>query len=265
VKRFSAAVAALVLTVSFAMRAPSARADVVIYSNLTNFSAQGYAGGGAATSGGDTITKTVADDITTAPGTAGNAVDGFTFTVANFNATAVTARAIVEFWASDGAGGGPGTLLTGFIFNPITFAGGSVVQGFSFVPETPLFTVPANGTFWAGITFDNNGGATGATAAQLNNLGQGIFAPPTVGSSQDAFFQSNAGGTIPGSNPAGGFFFFGGNPVADFGWQFLSPSPAAVPEPSPLILSSFAGLAVLGIGFLRNRLGSRSSARSRDN
>ena len=87
------------------------------------------------------------------------------------------------------------------------------------------FTVPANGFFWAGITFDNNGGTSGATAAQLNEFGQQLVSPPTIGSSQDVYFQSSMGGVIPGSNPAGGLHSFGGNPPADFGWQFFALHP----------------------------------------
>jgi hypothetical protein len=234
-----------VLVLAFGViAAPQVRADAVIYSNITNFTGQFFTQGFSAQSGSDTITSTAADDITPMAGSAGNVVDGFTFTVANSSSSAVTARPIIEFWSNNGAGGGPGTLLTAFAFNPIAFAG-DVAEGFTFDPGTPLFTVPASGTFWAGITFDNDNGTTGATASQLNLLGQGIFAPPTVGSSQDQFFQTTSGGAIPGSNPAGSLLSFSGNPVADFGWEFLANN--SVPEPSTLLLSSIAAVAGLGV------------------
>ena len=165
------------------------------------------------------VTTMVADDITPATGFAGQSVTGFTFSVANFNAAAVSAAPTVYFYNSSGSGGGPGTLLDGINFNAISFTPNSVGT-FTYNPGTALFSLPAaGGFFWAGMSFSD--GATGtATAAQLNNLGQGIFNPPTVGSSQDAFFQSTAPAAVV-NNPAGGVFNFSGNPVANFGWKFL--------------------------------------------
>jgi hypothetical protein len=48
-------------------------------------------------------------------------------------------------------------------FNPILFTG-NCVQTFNYFPPVP-----------AGIAFNDNKGASGATIAQLNNLGQGIL------------------------------------------------------------------------------------------
>jgi hypothetical protein len=100
---------------------------------------------------------------------------------------------------------------------------------------TSPFVVPADGKVWAGITFDNTGAT--ATNANLNNLGQGIFDPPTQGSSSDIFWQTSAAGSFVGNLPAGGAFNFGGTPKANFGWSLT-----AVPEP--------ASMAVLGLGLL---------------
>jgi hypothetical protein len=234
----------------------SARADfTALYSNITTFSGQGHAGGGATNVGGDTITSMVADDINAGPGLGGFSVDQMTFSVANFNATAVSARAIVQIYSSDGAGTGPGTLITALAFNPISFTAGSVGT-FTFTSPS-IFTMPT-GQFWAGISFDDNNGATGATVAQLNNLGQGLFNPPTVGSSQDAFFQSTDGSSVAANNPTGGFFFFNGNPVANFGWVFSTSQ--AVPEPSTLALSAVGGLVLVGVRLTRRRRSAGDSA-----
>jgi hypothetical protein len=211
-----------------------ARADV-LYSDVTTFSGEGFPNGGATVVAGNNTTVMVADDITVAAGAAGATVTGFTFSVANFNAAAVSARPTLAFFDNDGSSGGPGTLLGSFTLSPQSFAAGAV----AFFTDAGTFIVPASGTFWAGVFFDDNNGGTGATTAQLNSLGQGVFGPPTVGSSADEFFQSSGAGSAS-SNPAGGFFFFGGNPVADFGWSFTGD--LATPEPGTGLLLLLAGV-----------------------
>lgn len=198
------------------------------YENIANFSGSALANGGA--SGG--ITRLVADDISRT-GAAGEALTEFTFSVANFNTTAVSARARVRFYAADGAGGAPGTAIAGYSFNPISFASGSVA----------LFTtgflaggaaMPVN--FWAGITFDNVG--TGISDAQLSLLGQGIYGPPTLGSSTDTAFQTNLAGSHLVNNPVGSQFNFQGSPPANFGWRV-----STAPAPGAMALLGLGGLA----------------------
>lgn len=242
---------ALGLILATVPAAKPARADFAVYSNITNFSSAAFPTAGATLVAGDTITQLTADDITPIAGAAGESVDSFTFSVANFNSTDVSARALVRFYGGDGASGGPGTLLGGFNFNPITFTAGSVGL-FTFAPGTALFTLPS-GTFWAAIAFDNNSGATGATAAQLNNLGQGLFDPPTIGSSQDVFFQGDTVSNYTTSNPTGSFLFFGGSPVANFGWAFRTL--AVAPEPASLALFGIGATLAGGLALRRRRVG----------
>lgn len=193
------------------------------YSNLTNFLGQGFVNGGATLQGANTITRLVADDITPTGANAGASITQFTFSVANFNSVAVTVRPRVRFWFADGAAGAPGTYYNlpgpvGFSFNPIAVNPGVVLLTATLTPN--LFSMPGV-PFWAGLTFDDNNGTTGATAAQLDGLGQGIFAPPTVGSSNDVFFATTAAGNFFNlANPAGALGNLGGNPVANFGWEF---------------------------------------------
>ena len=225
--------------------------STIIYSNTTNFSGQGFANGGATVSAGNTQTKFVADDIFFDPSVpAGTQLNGFTFSVANFNGAAVSARPLVRFYGDNA--GLPGVLLGGFNFNPISFAAGTV-QLFSFsFAASPSLVTPAPGTrFWAGVAFDDNTGGTGATVAQLNLLGQGIFAPPTVGSSNDQFFQSTSAGTYNANNPPGSLLFFGGNPVADFGWSFTGA--VAVPEPMTWAMISFGAIGSISYGIRYRR------------
>jgi hypothetical protein len=213
--------------------------NVTTYSNVTHFTGIAWAAGGADVVAGNAITRLVADDLTFSGLWPGQNILGFQFSVANLNTVAVSVRPRVRFWHADGVTGGPGTYYTGnigYTFAPITFGPGVTV-----VTATvgPGFLNPA-GTMWAGITFDNNTGATGATVDQLNNFGVGLFNPPTVGSSTDRLFATDAAGSFfAPNNPAGTFVHFNANPMANAGWSFR-----AVPEPGTMIALA-AGLGVL--------------------
>ncbi len=216
--------------------------ELFVYDNVVNFGGQFYANGGAANQSGNTITTLVADDITPIPGYAGQTISNIYFSVVNGNAAAVSARPRLRIYDSTGTGGGPGTILAAFSFNPISF-GANSANIFYFNPGG--LTVPS-GTFWMGLTFDDNGGATGATLAQMNNLGMAFFNPPTVGTSADIFFQTTSAGSFNANNPAGTLANFGGNPPANFGFGV-----SVVPEPSTLVLAAL-GLGALTIFRRRN-------------
>jgi hypothetical protein len=223
-----------------------AQAQFVAYNDTTTPTGFFYANGGATDA--NPITTLVADDITFAPGFTGDSISQVTFSTVNNNTAALTLRPRLRFWATDGTGGLPGTFLAGFTFNPISFnASQALAITFTISPGT--LVIPANGRLWAGITFDNVGAT--ATTAQLNNIGQLLYNPPTVGSSSDLFFQTSAAGSFLQNNPPGGFFFFGGNPVANFFWQFQSAT-AATPEPGSIAL--LAGLGVFGASLTIFRL-----------
>ncbi len=101
-----------------------------------------------------------------------------------------------------------------------SWRGSSKVTSFG---GTALFSVIAGETetIWCGITFDNDTGATGATLAQMDLLGQGNYDPVIVGSSTDLLFQTTAAGSFVGNSPAGSRVNFGGSPVANFGWELI--------------------------------------------
>lgn len=200
------------------------------YSNKTTFSGQAFANGGADPNAAAPITKLVADDINNV--LPGEKLTEFTFSVANLNTVAVSARARIRLYADNA--GTPGTYITGWSFNPITFNAGSVGLWYTTLDPNTMPAMPAK--FWAGMTFDNASGST-ATGVQLNSLGQGIYDPPTVGSSADQFFVTTAPGSFLVSNPAGSLSNFGGAPVGNFGWEFK-----LTPEPASFVL---AGLALL--------------------
>jgi hypothetical protein len=203
--------------------------DVVEYSNITNFTGYALRQGPSANQAGNQITLLLADDITPLGVYAGKDVSAITFSVANLNSVAVSARPRIRFWFANGAGGAPGTYYNvpasvGFSFNPITFNPGSVVLLTATVGANQ-FKMPGS-TFWAGVTFDNNTGGTGATAAQMDNLGQGIFDPPDVGSSADVFFLTqSAGSFFPTNNPAGALYDVSPDITSNFGWEFTISTP----------------------------------------
>jgi hypothetical protein len=212
--------------------------EVFVYRNIDTSTSQFYANGGAADVSGDDITRLVADDITPAAGFAGQPIDNLYFSVVNANAEAVTARPRLRMWNADGAGGLPGTFVAGFTFNAISF---NANTGYSFFFSPVGVNVPS-GTFWIGLSFDDNSGATGITAAQLNNLGMALFNPPTIGTSTDNMFETTAAGDFLVNNPAGATFNFGGSPPAD---AFFGVSVLEVPEPATAALVGLATIAGL--------------------
>jgi hypothetical protein len=210
--------------------------NTTAYDNTITFTGSGYTGGTTGAAGSVQSTFMIADDITVLAGEGGKDVLGFSFSSANFNTATVSASPTVVFWADNA--GVPGTLLTGFRFNPLTL-NANAVNVWSYSSTSALFTLPASGKIWEGISWDNFADVsnTGITNAQLANVGQATFNPPATGSSADVFFQSTAYGNNYSSNPAGGNFFFNGAPVANFGDKIVT-----VPEP--------ASMAVLGLGLL---------------
>jgi len=197
--------------------------DVVQYSNVTNFLGQAGANGGAVLQGANTITRLAADDITPNGTSTGLDVTQVKFSVGSYNTGSVTCRARIRFWFDNG--GVPGAYYNvpanvGFSFNPLSFAPGVTVVTGNIGPG--LFSMPGT-LFWAGITFDDYNGTTGATTVEMNRMGQGLFDPPDVGSSADiAFLTSDAGSFFGVSDIAGGLFNFGGAPVVNFGWEFTA-------------------------------------------
>lgn len=210
----------------------TATAQITNYSNLTNNSGQAFSNGGAAVQGSDTITRLVADHIFA---TVGGFTTQWSFTVANQNTGEVEIQPLVRFYDDNGPSGSPGTLLAGFSFGRNTVIGG----GFRiFTTTTTNFTIPADGSFWAGISFDNDNGGSGAMLADMNAIGQQLFNPPTIGSSDDTYFITNTAGSFLANNPAGTVTNFGGSPVANFGWQFQ-----VVPEPGSMVLATMAAIS----------------------
>jgi hypothetical protein len=228
--------------------ASSARADTIIYNNTTTPSGH-ILNGGATEINGDDVTAMLANEITVAAGCGGASISGFTFGVANFSGSTVTAYVLLSFYSNNGPSGGPGAFLGGYS-EEITNLTTATRTTFTASGLTG-FNVPASGTFWVGITFDDTDGgrnsATGATAAQLNGLGVELTTSPvTVGSNQNYYFLSSAANPFIANNPSGSDVT-----PTDPNFEISLSTPA--PEPGTGMLSLLAALPVATVGLIRRR------------
>lgn len=214
----------------------------------SNFGADQFTG--FLTSQGVTVsgnTNCFSDDITFSsllhPIQPGDSITEFRWSAANSNASATTARMKVRIWLPDGAGGGPGTYLTGIAFPPLSIPVGVSLYSATITPGA--FVVPPGLKWWVGLQFDNTGSG-GTTNAQLANLGQGIFGAPSSGlpevgfSDPQSYFRGVGGNASGVNNPGGALANFGfpNGPTANFGWEFI-------PEPTTIVLLA------IGAGMLR--------------
>jgi len=143
-----------------------------------------------------------------------------TFDIILFSAVPTTTDLLGRFYANDGAGGVPGTLLWSGVL-PNATVDQITVATFDLSSLVPAVVVPDAFT-WTVLP----GSA---------DVGPIMYDPPLVGSSADAFWAYDT---------AWGEYWFGGNPVANFGARI-----EATPEPATLCLTG-AGLA----GFAARRL-----------
>jgi predicted outer membrane repeat protein len=166
----------------------NAQTTATVYSDVITFTGNAVANGGAIAGG---ATDLLADNITPTSGFAGDEVNSFTFSMSNSNSVTVPIHPNILFYDANGASGGPGTLIASFLFSPIDQTGGTVAT-YTYTTSN-LFVLPTR-AFRAGMYF------TSSSQTLANNLGQGYFNPPTVGSSTSSFFQSTAPETV-GSSP----------------------------------------------------------------
>lgn len=218
---------------------PALAAGATVYSNVTSYFGSVLPNGDAAA--GNLATDLVMDDCTTVVGSAGTDVGFIRFSMANLNATALSASPCVRFFAVDPTTDLPTAVLGGVNFNPVTVSAQSVTL-VSYSAAAPIFTVPAGEKVYAGVFFLGGGANTTTTAAQLNNFGMGIFDPPTVGSSDGSVLWASdvaaTDMTSYGVNaPAGALYNLGTGTPANFAFFFQ-----AIPEPSSLALLAPATL-----------------------
>lgn len=184
------------------------------YQDTTNPSGGGILFEGAKKIGSNLAANIDINKLTLASGSAGYQITSLNFLAHNFGASRVKARPTLYVWATNGAGGGPGTLLGEFRL-PITQFNGDANTQLSFTVPSGSLTVPKNTTIWAGIGFDNDNGATAITAGQLNALGGLTYPTASVGTdgSQAYFLPPN----FALADPA--VVAFGARFGADYGWM----------------------------------------------
>lgn len=200
------------------------------------YSALDFSGFGFTGVGGSTI---YADDILMNK-PAGTLIEGITFSVVSFNSDGtytagtgnggvVTADLTIALVNAD-----PGTGLPDFNSIKATievtgiqigsFSGGSVT-----IDVKDLNIVKKDEMMWAAIAYTNVTGPANADGTSLiSNVGQLISNAATKGFSEDFFY----------NGATGGLSFFGGNPYANFGWEFTS-----VPTPGAMAIFGLAGVA----------------------
>jgi hypothetical protein len=188
------------------------------YSNVTTDDNAKLSNGGAAVVSTLRTTKLVADHLNLGYTPPFN-LTGFTFTIVNSNGVDITARPRVRFYMSDGTGGGPGTYIAGYSFTATVIPVG--VNLFTGSITTPLALSVSD--LWAALTFDNSGASPNPSLAQLNNLGQEIFNPIDLGTSENTYFVTSAASDGLVNNPVGSVL---NGPIsgklANFGWELFN-------------------------------------------
>ena len=223
------------------LTAGRAAADTIVYTSLASQTDGFQTNGGATSASGSTAL--LADDITFASGAANQIVNSFIIDISNSGGAANSATATVEFFATNGANGGPGTLL-GSASTTNSFASSITRLTFTL---SGLFAIPANGRIWAGVYFTGLLGSS--TQPGLNSLGVLDKEPATVGSSQANTAFMSSGPAVAGNNPTGTVLTASpnGQPL-NLAMEF------AVPEPSNWAGALLGGGALLSWVLRRRRV-----------
>jgi hypothetical protein len=231
------------ILVAVSLLAGLAQANVIFdYNSTASGSTVGAAVGATNVSGGllnnTLVTGWIFGEVSVDPSWVGQPIVGQGFYFSNSTANPITAGITFGLWASDGPGGGPGTLID--IGASQTTA---LPVGTDYVSVDTGWATPA-GNFWVGYAFENYATPT-TTAADLNSLLFELGDAPTVGTSiGQALLGSQA--TFPLANDPSISGTADGR-LATF-LQVTSP------EPSSGMLVTGGILLLAGAGFWRRRI-----------
>lgn len=195
---------------------------------------------------GDTMTNIDVNEVTMAPGSAGDQVTSLSFLIYNGNSAIPNLRLLLYVWAADGTSGNPGTLLGQFILAP-PYINGPEQGLLTYNVTTPLI-VPANGILWLGAGLDNDNGASTVTNTELENIGGLTFNPPSFGT--DPLDASYISPGTPLTNPTLNDLATGYQ--GDFGWV-VDGNQVAAPEPGTLGLMLF-GVPIAAFVWARRKM-----------
>jgi len=163
--------------------------------------------------------------------TAGGTLDDIAFSLYNSSGSTGTLDFVdIDILFFDSAG-------TGDYLGGITFA-----DNYVDLPASYFTTFYADGLASLGIVLPSTVLAVevpyNAVGGYTYKLGQILMNPPVIGSSTDDFYKDTTVGTPPGTQQ--GWYWFGGNPVANFYWGI-----SVIPEPASFGLLALGALALL--------------------
>jgi hypothetical protein len=223
----------LVLALGLVFIAGSAQASILVYSNFLSGPTAGYSKPAGAQIG---------DELFMTQGGILNAVGFSVYNSGTSDGPLNTADLTLDFWNYTGIGWGYDKVGT-LVFDNYDFGATGLPPGYyttlTFGDIASSQTINLSDDILAVLTLsDFTGGATKA--------GQVLYDPPTVGSSDDNFYMNDlaAGGT------SDGWFWFGGSPVANFGWSIEVNNVPPVPEPATAFL---LGAGLIGLTAFRRR------------
>lgn len=220
--RFSLKLLVLAAVVSAASM--TSRADTLVFNNTSNYLGTSYY-----------VPSEFGDQINLSSATTDRYLTKFTFEYTSAHGNSGDERVWLKFYANDGAGGAPGTVLydSRFAF-PTDIA---MPRGNANLVDLTGVSIRVPDSFTWTVQFSN--------VAASETVGLIMYDPPTVGTDFDDYWEKTTAGWVTKRLP-GSAYSFGAVAYA-----------VAIPEPGTLQLGLLAGISALGFLFQR-----RASKRS---
>jgi hypothetical protein len=215
----------VVLAAAVSAISMTSRADTLVYNNTSNYLGTAYS----------VANTEFGDQITLSSSTTDRYISKFAFEYTSAHGNSGDELVWLRFYANDGVGGAPGTLL----YNSRNDVPGdtTLLRGNANQVELSNVRIPVPNSFTWTVQFSN--------VAASETVGLNMYSPPTVGSNFDDYWEKTSNGWVT-KRLAGTAYSFGAIAYA-----------VAVPEPGTLQLGLLAGISALGFLFQR-RLSKRS-------